>query len=765
MAPAWIKAQAQTEPVTQMPAGTVKMSDKMELLDLRAADAMLPTAAVPKAETEHQYTDWEDLDWAKWSDDTWWAISGFKISGENHFKVQKRTATDNAELFQLKFVDPFNSGQDFVLDCNSRSYACTSEKQESGISCTDVTGHTYETFKVYAANTSINQSVVSVAGGRVWIYLCFEFNDKGGAYSLSTGIVTFDHAASLDYEVTIPATGNIFGKDKIQAEIQLKPLGDVKMFKYFVGDARGNSPSLSQLFTTYADKLQTATDLIRFPLIEYMYNVYLIPCNDKGEWLGFEHDGTYIWNMRACEIASNADEDCEWTNYGEALFMDDTFNNHVLYEKMQVLTRKDAPGKYLRLVNPYGPDVPAVQQLLANETDYADFGIVTSEDFYIDIEVQDTNYAFMWNRPIGIYMKSSSKAMCGNATPISPMASNANGMYRWGRYVFNYHPRTALVFDTPLRIQSLSCSADGFTIEADDNVAYVKYTIIHSWETPYDVADRVADGSYDGTLLTAQAQAESRAGGKVVKIPLGTEVLNMSVGDRLLAVPYTSGDEVIESYLDAPVSVWRGIGNAKIDIDGQNYFWFRDECEVEQFGNESKYRLVRPARTITNPVAQSSEYLYIDATNPDEVNFSSDGDMDDYTIGQRLNDNYSNIMPASFNTIRNWVAKKVVSTSSTYTYGKFRDGVVTTDNRTFGLRYYDINDNYNIEYIPSALTITLPGALSAIGNVTVDDSTVTDADTPAEYYNLQGVRVSDDNLTPGIYIVRKGNAVGKILVK
>jgi len=41
----------------------------------------------------------------------------------------------------------------------------------------------------------------------------------------------------------------------------------------------------------------------------------------------------------------------------------------------------------------------------------------------------------------------------------------------------------------------------------------------------------------------------------------------------------------------------------------------------------------------------------------------------------------------------------------------------------------------------------------------------TDAAAPAEYYNLQGVRVAADALAPGIYICRQGNTVTKVLVK
>lgn len=49
---------------------------------------------------------------------------------------------------------------------------------------------------------------------------------------------------------------------------------------------------------------------------------------------------------------------------------------------------------------------------------------------------------------------------------------------------------------------------------------------------------------------------------------------------------------------------------------------------------------------------------------------------------------------------------------------------------------------------------------SGITNITVDNS-----NAPVEFYNLQGIRVNGDNLTPGIYVRRQGSAVSKILVK
>jgi hypothetical protein len=47
----------------------------------------------------------------------------------------------------------------------------------------------------------------------------------------------------------------------------------------------------------------------------------------------------------------------------------------------------------------------------------------------------------------------------------------------------------------------------------------------------------------------------------------------------------------------------------------------------------------------------------------------------------------------------------------------------------------------------------------------IEDIAVDAADAPAEYFNLQGIRVDADNLTPGLYILRRGNQTVKVSKK
>ena len=52
---------------------------------------------------------------------------------------------------------------------------------------------------------------------------------------------------------------------------------------------------------------------------------------------------------------------------------------------------------------------------------------------------------------------------------------------------------------------------------------------------------------------------------------------------------------------------------------------------------------------------------------------------------------------------------------------------------------------------------------SGVSNISMDSED--DVDNPVEYYNLQGIRVADDNLTPGIYIRRQGNKSSKVYLR
>ena len=60
------------------------------------------------------------------------------------------------------------------------------------------------------------------------------------------------------------------------------------------------------------------------------------------------------------------------------------------------------------------------------------------------------------------------------------------------------------------------------------------------------------------------------------------------------------------------------------------------------------------------------------------------------------------------------------------------------------------------------IKVTFNGQGDPVASV---NSIEADADAVAEYYNLEGMRMDASSLTPGIYVVRRGNKVNKVLRK
>lgn len=91
------------------------------------------------------------------------------------------------------------------------------------------------------------------------------------------------------------------------------------------------------------------------------------------------------------------------------------------------------------------------------------------------------------------------------------------------------------------------------------------------------------------------------------------------------------------------------------------------------------------------------------------------------------------------------------------------DGEIIADVDLAGTRtgkHLQMTINVLWEGIPIAVTFNGNEGTSAIEGIEADTT-----DAPAEYYNLQGIRVAADQLVPGIYIERQGNTTRKILVK
>lgn len=79
-----------------------------------------------------------------------------------------------------------------------------------------------------------------------------------------------------------------------------------------------------------------------------------------------------------------------------------------------------------------------------------------------------------------------------------------------------------------------------------------------------------------------------------------------------------------------------------------------------------------------------------------------------------------------------------------------------------GFHSYAVPSEGKVVTTPAKAEYQLTGLSSAVSDITVDTD---DANAPVVYYNLNGVRVADDNLTPGVYVRVQGAKATKVVIK
>lgn len=84
---------------------------------------------------------------------------------------------------------------------------------------------------------------------------------------------------------------------------------------------------------------------------------------------------------------------------------------------------------------------------------------------------------------------------------------------------------------------------------------------------------------------------------------------------------------------------------------------------------------------------------------------------------------------------------------------------VSLDDAAAGSTYFAVVYDASNKQLSSALEFTISNETG------VDDSVAADTTAPVRYYNLQGVEMTSDTLTPGIYLMRQGDAVSKVMIR
>lgn len=154
------------------------------------------------------------------------------------------------------------------------------------------------------------------------------------------------------------------------------------------------------------------------------------------------------------------------------------------------------------------------------------------------------------------------------------------------------------------------------------------------------------------------------------------------------------------------------------------------------------------AMDVTGEGSWMNTFVYVD--------FNKDG----FSMSDQVYENY---------TLKNQISQgNDVTTSFTFpvpgtaTPGNYRARYIldwqNTDPCKYGQAKTYSSNNDNGEVVIDFI-ISIKGT-SGIGDIEIDNS-----NAPVEYYNINGIRVNAENLTPGLYIRRQGTDVQKVLVK
>lgn len=129
-----------------------------------------------------------------------------------------------------------------------------------------------------------------------------------------------------------------------------------------------------------------------------------------------------------------------------------------------------------------------------------------------------------------------------------------------------------------------------------------------------------------------------------------------------------------------------------------------------------------------------------------------------------------NTMAFDFNTPMDGTYQEITSTNNGYNATVVRD-----------LKSAEWPNGFSGKYLDIVISGVKPGDVVGFGGMQtlhdgwtpksfisgagVNDIFVDNANAPVEIYNINGVRVNNDNLTPGVYVKRQGSETSKFIVK
>lgn len=508
-----------------------------------------------------------------------------------------------------------------------------------------------------------------------------------------------------------------------------------------------------------------------------------------------------------------------WKDIGEGVLRDDLFTVYYIidYEEFPVKIQESEqiPGRY-RLVNAWSkfPLLETIYPSWVTPKEEEDYVVIDASDpahvrveqgligAYIGEYLDDEGNkcpqeCFIWsqaadykNQNTGGLDEETYERVCGklrngaitfpaNALLLQAYEGvvDAEGRpvvgYSWSTWNRNGQFRLLLPdapdVDVAITLGALDDGGTGveYSFVLDDDVAFAKAALVCG----EDISS-IAKGIIEGSISSIEIKENG-----VYSFPYeGDGVFS------LVAVPYLSdGTPCYESsltrMLDFDQSVWRKVGKgsyteAVLSSNEMNKYGFTINeytYDVDIEANVDNPGLIRmvdpygaayPNSSPGNYDYSRKYYIEIDATNPSKVFLNKTEDF----IG--INFGYGPMMiwsRAARSMINDEISKDELYESNPEFFGKAVDNVITFSKGSLILNFtqvrpdtwYDANQN-------GRFRLEVPGGIIPSGI----DGVETDVyDGEEQYFTVSGIKINAVDATDGVYIVRKGSEVRKIIVR
>lgn len=464
---------------------------------------------------------------------------------------------------------------------------------------------------------------------------------------------------------------------------------------------------------------------------------------------------------RATTATPNAVPEGEWTNLGKATWFEDLLTifsdiESGLKWEADIYESATTPGYYR--IAPYTAEDSPVVELLGKTDETAIFYIdATDPDkVFVDGDVIIYNLRVFsqmvkeneWGDDADAYGTLADGVI---SFPAKSFAYSAD-YNSWGYATKNGEFKIALpgaeVKDYSFKTSAPLCDTDNtiiFTIKAGADVNTVKaFITTGNYSANADNLDIVASSGQDITGNSAIRYQDGPAG----------------FYTALFAALDAEGNVVGGSanhffMLDDDNDNWEDYGTATFseplysslfsDIDAEEI-----TAPVQKHATEDRFRIVEPyanhsVLSTYDPTAHNhGHYIHINATDPDKVLIEASPVTGTVLIG--------------FGQGYIW-SRAAATTNAIYVeqYAGKKEGDVVTfpaNSLYFGLSDYESGSPLGIQHDPVAITLTKSSAISSV----IADSPA----AAAEYYNLQGVRISNPKAGQ-LLIKRQGDKAEKIV--